>query len=90
MSKKKSSFKALHYFRHSPRECGFCRFSRALAFSGIGAWLGYYGAVFVFASSEFNALIYAFFGALSLVLLTSERPKPKTFKRRIEQDESEE
>ena len=91
MTKNKSYSRRVQSAHQPNRNCGFCRFWRALAFSGMGAWLSYYGAVLL-GSSEFNAVIVAFFGALTLVLLTSDRSSPKTmpYKRLLEQSETEE
>ncbi|BCX89846.1 hypothetical protein MIN45_P2219 [Methylomarinovum tepidoasis] len=49
------------------RDCAFCRMMRALAFSGLGAAVGGYGALYLGASRE-NALMAAVAGAVMLVL----------------------
>ena len=50
------------------RDCAFCRMMRALAFSGLGAAIGGYGALYLFGASRENALMAAVAGAVILVM----------------------
>lgn len=50
------------------RDCALCRVMRAMAFSGLGAALGGYGALFLFGASKQTALLAAVAGASILVL----------------------
>ena len=55
-------------------ECAFCRFTRSLAFSAIGALIGYYGSTQLGANQN-NAIICAFAGSLFLVTLITGKKK---------------
>ncbi len=57
------------------RDCVLCRVMRAMAFSGLGAAVGGYGALYVFGASKENALLSAVVGASVLVLGLSARQK---------------
>jgi len=48
---------------------------RAMAFSGLGAAVGGYGALYVFGASKENALLAAVAGASILILGLSARQK---------------
>jgi uncharacterized membrane protein YfcA len=57
------------------KNCTLCRVMRGLAFGGIGAAIGGYGALFLGAERS-DAIYYALFGALALtVLLQRKRDK---------------
>lgn len=58
-------------------DCPFCRMMRALAFSGLGAAIGGYGALYLFSASRENALMAAVAGAVILVLGLSARERRK-------------
>jgi hypothetical protein len=47
------------------KKCTLCRVMRGLAFGGIGAAVGGYGAIF-FGVDRGDAIYYALFGALAL------------------------
>jgi hypothetical protein len=47
------------------KNCTLCRVMRGLAFGGIGAAIGGYGAIFLGAERG-DAIYYALFGALAL------------------------
>lgn len=49
-------------------DCAFCRMMRALAFSGLGAAVGGYGALYLFGASRENALMAAMAGGVILVM----------------------
>ncbi|HHJ38039.1 MAG: hypothetical protein AXA67_01700 [Methylothermaceae bacteria B42] len=53
------------------RDCALCRVMRAMAFSGLGAAIGGYGALYLFSASKQTALIAAVIGASILVLGTT-------------------
>lgn len=57
------------------RDCVFCRMMRALAFSGLGAAVGGYGALYLFGASKQTALMAAVAGAVVLVLGMTARRK---------------
>ncbi len=57
------------------RDCVLCRVMRAMAFSGLGAAVGGYGALFLFGASKENALLAAVAGASVLVLGLSVRER---------------
>ncbi len=52
--------------QHS-HDCILCRVMRAMAFSGLGAALGGFGALYLFGASRENALMAAVAGATVLV-----------------------
>ncbi len=49
------------------QDCVLCRVMRAMAFSGLGAALGGFGALYLFGASRENALMAAVIGAAVLV-----------------------
>ncbi len=57
------------------RDCVLCRVMRAMAFSGLGAALGGYGALLLFGASKENALLAAVAGASIMILGLSAREK---------------
>lgn len=50
------------------RDCVLCRVMRAMAFSGLGAAVGGYGALYLFGATRQTALLAAVAGASILVL----------------------
>ncbi|MEJ2406143.1 MAG: hypothetical protein P8171_17950 [Candidatus Thiodiazotropha sp.] len=59
------------------RNCVLCRMMRGLAFGGLGAAIGGYGALFLGASRS-DAIYYALFGALALTVVVTRKPaKPR-------------
>lgn len=57
------------------RDCILCRVMRAMAFSGLGAAIGGFGALYLFGASKQNALLAAVAGAAVLVLGLAQRQK---------------
>ncbi|MET0068013.1 MAG: hypothetical protein ABW076_16835 [Candidatus Thiodiazotropha sp.] len=55
------------------RNCVLCRVMRGLAFGGLGAAIGGYGALFLGASQS-DAVYYALFGALALTVMVTRKP----------------
>jgi hypothetical protein len=55
--------------------CTLCRVMRGLAFGGLGAAIGGYGALF-FGVDRNEATYYALFGALALTVLILRKRKP--------------
>jgi hypothetical protein len=55
------------------RNCVLCRVMRGLAFGGMGAAIGGYGALFLGASRG-DAIYYALFGALALTVMVTRKP----------------
>ncbi len=56
--------------------CFVCRVMRGLAFGGMGAAIGGYGALF-FGVDRSDAIYYALFGALALTALITRQRKSK-------------
>jgi hypothetical protein len=57
------------------QNCTLCRVMRGLAFGGMGAAIGGYGAIF-FGVDKSEAIYYALFGALALTaIVTRKRDK---------------
>jgi uncharacterized membrane protein YfcA len=56
--------------------CTLCRVMRGLAFGGIGAAIGGYGALF-FGAERSDAIYYALFGALALTALLQRKRDKK-------------
>lgn len=56
--------------------CTLCRVMRGLAFGGIGAAVGGYGALF-FGAERGDAIYYALFGALALTALVQRKRNRK-------------
>jgi hypothetical protein len=54
------------------RNCTLCRVMRGLAFGGIGAAIGGYGAIF-FGAERSDAIYYALFGALALTAILQRK-----------------
>ncbi|GAB4362924.1 MAG: hypothetical protein ACPW60_06440 [Methylohalobius sp. ZOD2] len=54
------------------RDCVLCRVMRAMAFSGLGAAIAGFGALFLFDASKQTALTAAVVGASILVLGSSK------------------
>ena len=54
--------------------CTLCRVMRGLAFGGMGAAIGGYGALF-FGADEGEAIYYALFGALALTAWVHRKRK---------------
>lgn len=60
--------------RRDLKNCGFCRFMRGVAFGGLGALMGGYGALLLGAPRN-EAIYYATFGAIALTaFLNRKRP----------------
>lgn len=57
--------------------CTLCRVMRGLAFGGMGAAVGGYGAIF-FGVDRNEAIYYALFGALALTAIVERRHRKKT------------
>ncbi len=57
------------------RDCALCRVMRAMAFSALGAAIGGYGALYLFAASKQTALMAAVVGAAVMVLGLAARTK---------------
>ncbi len=57
------------------RNCALCRVMRGLAFGGLGAAIGGYGAI-LFGVDRQEAMFYALFGALALTAFM-QRKKTK-------------
>ncbi|MBV2121908.1 MAG: hypothetical protein N0E55_06935 [Candidatus Thiodiazotropha taylori] len=55
--------------------CTLCRVMRGLAFGGIGAAVGGYGALF-FGVDRNEAVYYALFGAFALTVFILRKRKP--------------
>ncbi len=56
------------------KNCGFCRFMRGVAFGGLGAMIGGYGALLLgFPRNE--AIYYATFGAIALTAFINRKRK---------------
>lgn len=53
---------------HYNRDCVLCRVMRAMAFSGLGAAMGGYGALYLFGADRQTSLLAAVVGASVLVL----------------------
>ena len=60
---------------HYNRDCVLCRVMRAMAFSGLGAAVGGYGALYLFGAGKESALMAAVAGASILVLGLGARQK---------------
>ncbi|MES9946713.1 MAG: hypothetical protein ABW080_17305 [Candidatus Thiodiazotropha sp.] len=58
------------------RNCTLCRVMRGLAFGGIGAAIGGYGAIF-FGAERGDAIYYALFGALALTAFLQRKRDKK-------------
>jgi hypothetical protein len=59
------------------KNCGFCRFMRGVAFGGLGALMGGYGALLLGLPRN-EAIYYATFGAIVLTAIISrKRPTKK-------------
>ncbi|MBT7442850.1 MAG: hypothetical protein HN790_02645 [Methylococcales bacterium] len=71
----------LKYFK-AKKNCVLCRFTRSLTFSAIGAWIGYAVSTH-FGAPQLDAVIYSFFTALALVLLTTDKQPPRRRKRHL-------
>ncbi len=56
--------------------CTLCRVMRGLAFGGIGAAIGGYGALF-FGVERSDAIYYALFGALALTAFVQRKKSKK-------------
>jgi hypothetical protein len=54
------------------KNCTLCRVMRGLAFGGIGAAVGGYGAIF-FGAERGDAIYYALFGALALTVFMQRK-----------------
>lgn len=57
------------------RNCTLCRVMRGLAFGGLGAAIGGYGAI-LFGVNRTDAMFYALFGAIALTAFM-QRKKSK-------------
>jgi hypothetical protein len=61
--------------KNTAQNCTLCRVMRGLAFGGMGAAIGGYGALF-FGADKNEAIYYALFGALALTaIVTRKRDK---------------
>jgi uncharacterized membrane protein YfcA len=58
------------------RNCTLCRVMRGLAFGGIGAAVGGYGALY-FGVDQNEAVYYALFGALALTAIVQRKRDKK-------------
>ncbi len=57
------------------KNCVLCRVMRGLAFGGLGAAIGGYGAI-LFGANQQDAMLYALFGAIALTAFM-QRKKTK-------------
>lgn len=56
--------------------CTLCRVMRGLAFGGLGAAIGGYGALFLGADQD-EAIYYALFGAIALTAIVQRKRNKK-------------
>ncbi|HEB77632.1 MAG TPA: hypothetical protein ENI90_03775 [Methylothermaceae bacterium] len=59
------------------RDCVLCRVMRAMAFSGLGAAIAGFAALYLFGASKQNALLAAVVGAAILVFGLGQRQKDR-------------
>lgn len=62
--------------RRTLENCVLCRVMRGLAFGGMGAALGGYGAIF-FGADKNEVIYYALFGALALTAILTRKSTHK-------------